>query len=52
MIESGITASGFLHFKADDFDDIGLTKLGKRLFLRILTEVKGIVNPSQVCLAL
>ena len=41
IIESGITSSGFLQFDAKDFDDIGLTKLGKKLFLKIFTELKG-----------
>ena len=44
IIESGITSSGFLQFDAKDFDDIGLTKLGKKLFLKIFMEVKGINN--------
>jgi hypothetical protein len=46
MIENGITPSGFLHFDAEDFDDIGLTKLGKKLFLKTFLEIKGIVFPS------
>jgi hypothetical protein len=48
-IENGITASGFLLCDAEDFDDIGLTKIGKKLLLKTFTaEVKGIVNHSQV----
>jgi hypothetical protein len=46
-IENGITASGFLLCDTEDFDDIfddiGLTKIGKKLLLKIFTEVKGIV---------
>jgi hypothetical protein len=49
-VENGITPSGFLLCDVKDFDDIGLTKIGKKLFLRTLIEVKGIVtvNPSLV----
>ena len=46
IIESGITPSGFLLFDAKDFDDIGLTKLGKKLFLKIFAEVKGNLKSS------
>ena len=38
----------FLLFDVEDFDDIELTKFGKRQILRALAEVKGIVNQSQV----
>ena len=44
IIDSGITYSGFLQFDAKDFDDIRLTTLGKKLFLKIFMEVKGINN--------
>ena len=47
IIDSGIT-HGFLQFDAKDFDDIGLTKLGKKLFLKTFTEIKGMINQSQV----
>jgi hypothetical protein len=47
-IENGIIPSGFLLCDAEDFDDIGLTKIGKKLLLKIFTEVKGIVNLSQI----
>jgi hypothetical protein len=43
MIENGITSSGFLLCDAEDFDDIRLTIIGKRLFLKALTEAKGII---------
>ena len=43
-IDSGITPSGFFQCDVEDFDDIGLTKIGKKLFLKIFTEVKGIVK--------
>ena len=41
--ESGITPSGFTQFDEKDFDDIRLTTLGKKLFLKIFTEIKGIL---------
>ena len=44
--DSGITPSGFTQFDEKDFDDIRLTTLGKKLFLKIFTEIKGIVNLS------
>ena len=47
-IDNGITPSGFLQCDMEDFDDIGLTKIGKKLFLRNFMEVKGIVNQSQI----
>jgi hypothetical protein len=47
-IENGITASVFLRCDAEDFDDIGLTKFGKKRILKTFTEVKGMDNHSQV----
>ena len=32
----------------EDFDDIGLTKIGKKRVLEAFTKVKGIVNLRQV----
>jgi hypothetical protein len=43
-IDNGITPSGFFLCDAEDFDDIGLTKFGKKLILKILTKIKGIVK--------
>ena len=43
-VASGISPSGFLLCDEKDFDDIGLTKIGKKLFLKMFMEVKGIVN--------
>jgi hypothetical protein len=40
-IDNGITPSGFLLCNAEDFDHIRLTIIGKKLFLRTFTEVKG-----------
>ena len=37
--ENGVTPSGFNQLDAEDFDDIGLTKIGKKLILKILAEV-------------
>ena len=50
IIESGITPSEFLLCDTEDFDDIGLTKFGKKRLLKTFTEVKGtcVVNQSQV----
>ena len=31
--------SGFIQLDAEDFDDIGLTKIGKKLILKALAEV-------------
>ena len=42
--DSGITPSGFTQFDEKDFDDIRLTTLGKILFLKIFTEIKGIYS--------
>ena len=41
-VDSGISPSGFLLYDEKDFDDIGLTKIGKKLFVKIFMEVKGI----------
>jgi hypothetical protein len=40
IIESGVTASGFSLLDEEDFDDLGLTKIGKKLVLKILPESK------------
>lgn len=37
--ENGITPSGFIQLDTEDFDDIGLTEIGKKLILKILAEV-------------
>ena len=39
IIENGITPSGFIRLDTEDFDDIGLTKFGKKLILKTLAEV-------------
>ena len=39
-IENGVTACGFSQLDKEDFDDLGLTKIGKKLVLKILPEVK------------
>ena len=36
---NGVTPSGFIQLNAEDFDDTGLTKIGKKLILKILAEV-------------
>ena len=41
--ENGITPSGFIQLDAEDFDDIGLTKFGKKLILKALAEVVHIL---------
>jgi hypothetical protein len=38
-IENGVIASGFSLLDEDDFDDLGLTKIGKKLILKILAVV-------------
>ena len=43
-IDSGIAPSGFLLCDVEDFDNIGLTKIGKKRVLEAFTEVKGTVN--------
>ena len=37
--ENGVTPSGFTQFDPEDFDDIRLTKFGKKLILKALAEV-------------
>ena len=39
-IENGIIAAGFLLCDMEDFDDIGLTKFGKKRLLDAFKEVK------------
>ena len=41
-IENGITAAGFPLCDVEDFDDIGLTKFGKKRVLCAFTEVKAL----------
>ena len=38
--ENGVTALEFVQSEAVDYDDIGLTKFGKRRILKLLPEVK------------
>lgn len=38
--ENGVTQSGFAQLDADDFDDLGLTIIGKKLVLKCLAETK------------
>ena len=40
-LENGVTPSGFTQFDAEDFDDIGLTKFGKKLVLKALAELNS-----------
>ena len=39
VIENGVTAAGFSQ-SDEDFDDLGLTKFGKKHTLKILPEAK------------
>ena len=39
VLENGITPSGFTQLDAEDFNDIGLTKFGKKIVLKTLAEV-------------
>lgn len=39
-LENGVTPPGFTQLDADDFDDLGLTKIGKKLVLKCLAETK------------
>ena len=39
LSENGVTPSGVL-LSAEDFDDMGLTKVGKKLFLKTFDEIK------------
>ena len=39
-IESGITAAAFSQLDKEDFEDIGLTIIGKKLIPKILPESK------------
>ena len=45
IIENGITPSGFIRLDAEDFDDIGLTKFGKKLIFKTLAEVYVVHAP-------
>ena len=45
--ENGITPSGFASLDEEDFDDIGLTKFGKKLVLKMLKEVKLLPPPPK-----
>ena len=46
LIENGVTASGFSLLDKEDFNDLGLTKIGKKLIVKMLPEIKGTV-PSE-----
>ena len=35
-----MTATGFIQLDEEDFDDLGLTRIGKKLVLKALAEVK------------
>ena len=39
ILENGITPSGFTQLDAEDFDDIGLTKFGKKIILKTLAKL-------------
>ena len=39
-IDNGVTAFGFSQLDEEDFEDLGLTKIGKKLILKILPEIK------------
>ena len=40
FLENGLTAFEFVHSDEEDYNDIGLTKFGKKSVLRVLKEVK------------
>ena len=44
--ENGVTPLEFVQSDAEDFNDIGLTKFGKKRVLKLLAEVKVISRPS------
>ena len=44
LSENGLTPPGILLLDAEDFDDMGLTKIGKKLVLKILNGIKGTHN--------
>ena len=46
LLESGVTASGFSRLDKEDFDDLELTIIGKKLIVKMLPEIKGTV-PSK-----
>ena len=39
ILENGITPSGFTQLDAEDFDNIGLTKFGKKIILKTLAKL-------------
>ena len=39
--ENGVTPSGFIQLDAEDFNDIGLTKIGRKLVLKTLAEISA-----------
>ena len=39
IIDNGVTVAGFSRSNKEDFEDLGLTKFGKKLILRILSEI-------------
>ena len=41
-LENGVTPVEFLQSDAEDFDDIELTKFGKKRVLKLLAEVKTV----------
>ena len=43
--ESGVTPLEFIQSDAEDYDDIGLTKFGKKRVLKLLAEVKAVSRP-------
>ena len=47
--EIGVTASAITQLDAEDFNGIGLTLIGKKVFLKAFSEIKGMqVHQSQV----
>ena len=44
--ENGITPLVFVQSDAEDYDDTGLTKFGKKHVLKLLAEVKAVSRPS------
>ena len=46
--ENGVTVSAITQLDAKDFNDIGLTLIGKKVFLKAFSEIKGMqVDQSQ-----
>ena len=46
FLENGVTPVEFLQSDTEDFDDIELTKFGKKRVLKLLAEVKTVPTSS------